>query len=177
MTGLATINLLFERHLHRQATADEAHRLYARKSEYFKAFGERMPMPGAAEMLRKLIHSGVGRVLVTGSAQTSLLDSLRHDYPGAFSAEGRVTAHDVKQGKPHPEPYLKGLEIAGVPDTEAMVIENAPLGVEAGHKAGCFTIGLTTGPIPAEKLREAGADLVLPSMQALADCVNYLTDR
>jgi len=30
---------------------------------------------------------------------------------------------------------------------EAVVIENAPLGVEAGHKAGIFTIAVNTGPM------------------------------
>lgn len=168
MTGEATINLLFERHLHRRATPAEVNELYTRKSRYFREFGARVPMPGAASMLRTLMEADITRVLVTGSAQESLLDSLQHDYPGAFSASRRVTAHDVQHGKPSPEPYLKGLEIAGVPCTEAIVIENAPLGVQAGHASGCFTVGIATGPLPAESLREAGADITFPSMTAFA---------
>ena len=80
-----------------------------------------------------------------------------------------VTAFDVRQGKPHPEPYLKGLEKAGVAAAEALVVENAPLGVQAAVAAGIFTVAVNTGPIPAEKLREAGAGVVLPGMPALAD--------
>ena len=30
---------------------------------------------------------------------------------------------------------------------EAIVVENAPLGVEAGHNAGIFTIAVNTGPL------------------------------
>lgn len=174
MTGEATINLLFERHLGRVATPDEVKVLYRRKSEYFKAFGDRIPMPGAAKMLNSLMQEDIRRILVTGSAQTSLLEALNHDYPGAFDAAGRVTAHDVKQGKPAPEPYLRGLELAGCASTEAIVIENAPLGVEAGHTAGCFTVAVATGPIPKEVLAESGADIVFPSMQEFADDIRLL---
>ena len=174
MTGAATIDLLFERHLHRSATAEEVKQLYEKKSDYFRNFGARMPMPGAALMLRKLEDAGLKRVLVTGSAQGSLLTALEEDYPGAFLPGMRVTALDVTKGKPNPEPYLRGLEKAGVSPAEAVVIENAPLGVQAGHASGCFTVGLTTGPIPAEKLREAGADIIFPSMQAFADNIETL---
>ena len=52
---------------------------------------------------------------------------------------------------------------------EAIVIENAPLGVEAGHKAGIFTIAVNTGPLNGEILLNAGADLLFPSMQSLCE--------
>lgn len=174
MTGAATINMLFKKHLGRIASDEEVAELYARKSKYFRSFGERVPMPGAARMLRSLMRLGLCRVLVTGSAQGNLLASLEHDYPGAFGCQCRVTALDVIHGKPDPEPYLKGLAKAGADACEAMVIENAPLGVQAGHAAGCFTVGITTGPIPAAALMEAGADITFPSMQSFADNIEAL---
>lgn len=58
-----------------------------------------------------------------------------------------MTAFDVKLGKPHPEPYLMGLEKAGVKSHEAFVVENAPMGVRAGVAAGIFTIAVNTGPL------------------------------
>lgn len=174
MTGAATVNLLFRRHKGREATPREIEELYARKARYFRESGKRIPMPGAAAMLRALEQSGLRRVLVTGSAQSSLLNALDTDYPGAFLPDMRVTAHDVHRGKPDPEPYLMGLKKAGVTATEAIVIENAPLGVEAGHKSGCFTVGLTTGPVPAEALRESGADIVVESMPRFAEAVDRL---
>ena len=75
-------------------------------------------------------------VLVTGSGQHSLLDRLAHNFPGMFQRERMVTAFDVKYGKPNPEPYLMGLEKAGVKANEAIVVENAPIGVQAGAAAG-----------------------------------------
>ena len=80
-----------------------------------------------------------------------------------------VTAFGVKFGKPHPEPYLMGLEKAGVQAHEALVIENAPMGVQAGVAAGIFTIAVNTGPLDDRVLLEAGADLLYPSMTALAE--------
>ena len=80
-----------------------------------------------------------------------------------------VTAFDVKYGKPHPEPYLMALKKGDLKADEAVVIENAPLGVEAGHKAGIFTIAVNTGPLDGQVLLDAGADLLFPSMQALCD--------
>lgn len=63
--------------------------------------------------------------------------------------------------KPHPEPYLKGLQKAHAMPDEAFIIENAPLGVKAGVAAGVFTIAVNTGPIPEKQLQEAGSRLDL----------------
>lgn len=177
MTGKATVDLIFQRELGRHATDEEALRLYRRKADIFVEMGEKRKMPGAARMLSVLMERGIGRVLVTGSAQHSLLDRLDMDYPGAFPAGKRVTALDVTHGKPDPEPYLKGLEKAGVKSDEAFVIENAPLGVRAGKAAGLFTIAVTTGPIPREAFEREGADLIFPSMDAFADALPELLER
>lgn len=169
MTGAATINLIFNRELHRDATEQEKKDLYARKSELFVESGKKKPMPGADRMLRAFMRAGVPRVLVTGSGQSSLLGSIGSDYPGAFPDGMRVTAADVKHGKPNPEPYLKGALKAGVEPSQAMVVENAPLGVRAGKAAGCFTVAVTTGPIPREEFEKEGADMIFSSMNEFAD--------
>lgn len=169
MTGLATIDLLFRRAFGHGVTPEQAKELYAIKSRYFREIGWNEPMPGADRMLRALEARGIRRVLVTGSSQTTLLDNINRDYPGAFLPGDRVTAADVVHGKPDPEPYLKGLEIAGVSPEEAVVIENAPLGVRAGKAAGVFTFAVTTGPIPREEFVRENADIIFPSMPEFAD--------
>lgn len=169
MTGAAVIDLLFRRDFGRRATEEEKKQLYARKSEIFASYGPKPPIKGADRMLRALEKAGITRVLVTGSGQLSLLDRLDSMYPGAFSHNLRVTAHDVTHGKPDPEPYLLGASKAGVPTSQAIVIENAPLGVRAGKAAGAFTIAVTTGPIPREAFEAEGADMIFPSMPDFAD--------
>lgn len=169
MTGAATIDLLFRRAFGHDCDPERSKELYAIKSRYFKESGPRLPMPGADRMLAALGAAGLTRVLVTGSGQASLLEALDRDYPGAFGADCRVTAHDVVHGKPDPEPYLKGASKAGADARDCIVVENAPLGVRAGKAAGAFTIAVTTGPIPREAFEREGADMIFPSMNAFAE--------
>lgn len=169
MTGAATIDLIFHRELNRAATPQEKHDLYAIKSKIFSSFGPKKPMHGADRMIRAFMSSGIPRVLVTGSGQPSLLDSISADYPGAFRHGMRITSKDVINGKPNPEPYLKGAQKAGVPPEDCIVVENAPLGVRAGKAAGCFTVAVTTGPVPREAFEREGADMIFESMDSFAD--------
>jgi HAD superfamily hydrolase (TIGR01509 family) len=132
------------------------------------------PICGALELLQAVKHRGIERVIVTGSGQKSLLERLEKNFPGIFKAELMVTAFDVKHGKPHPEPYLMGLEKAGISAEEAVVVENAPLGVQAAKAAGIFTIAVNTGPLPDKVLYDAGADIVFPNHCALLEALPVL---
>lgn len=177
-TGAGTIHTLTQRTWGREATEEEIEAIYRTKSEIFNTCPEALPMRGAADVLYKVRARGLTRVIVTGSGQHSLLDRLNHTYPEMFCENLMVTAFDVQLGKPYPEPYLKGLVKAGralhsdqrpLLPREAVVVENAPLGIQAAKAAGIYTIAVNTGPLPNSVLADAGADIVLPSMQALAD--------
>ena len=167
-TGSGTINMLAQRFWGRDATEEEKQLIYEAKSKVFNSLPEAKPRPGALETLQAVKTKGLKIVLVTGSAQTSLLEKLERSYPGFFHQELMVTGFDVKLGKPYPEPYLKGLQKAGIKPEEGIVVENAPLGVQAGHAAGIFTIAANTGPLADEVLKNAGADIVLPGMMDVA---------
>lgn len=171
-TGASTINLLFERQFGHGADEETCRRLYAVKSAYFKAMGTPAIMPGAVDAVSTVLAAGAATVLVTGSGQASILERLAADYPGAFAL--RVTAHDVRRGKPDPEPYLMGMEKAGVMPCESIAVDNAPLGVESASRAGAFTIGVRTGPLPQGALLEAGADIELDSMHECAEVLSQL---
>lgn len=123
-------------------------------------------MPGAPAAVAACMAAGMQTVLVTGSGQTSLISRLAADYPGAF--ELKISSRDVRHGKPRPEPYLRAMELAGVEPWQAIVVENAPLGVRSGAAAGAFTIGVATGPMPEQVLADAGATITFPSMPACA---------
>lgn len=168
-TGASIINVLIQRTFSRVATEAEKVHLYEEKAALFNQYNDGESMPGAADVLREVAKTGLQSLVVTGSGQKSLIDKLNHTYPGCFSSDKMVTAFDVKYGKPNPEPYLMGLQKAGVQAHEAIVIENAPLGVRAGVQAGIFTIAVNTGPLPDEVLLQEGANLLYPSMSALAE--------
>lgn len=168
-TGDSTINELYQRTFKRDATDQEKQELYDEKATRFNRYNDGKAMTGAAGVLANVKASGLQALVVTGSGQHSLINKLEHTYPGFFIREKMVTAFDVKYGKPHPEPYLMGLRKAGVKANEAFVVENAPMGVQAGVAAGIFTIAVNTGPLPDTVLLDAGADLLYPDMTSLAN--------
>ena len=55
-----------------------------------------------------------------------------------------VTADEVSQGKPHPEPYLKGAELLRLAPQECLVFEDSPAGIESASAAGMTAIALST---------------------------------
>lgn len=167
-TGADTIEMFISRGFHRHATDEEISRLYHLKTLYFAELPPVPPMPGALEMVTTLRDAGLQRVLVTGSGQNSLISRLDSDFPGLFPADRRITSRDVTHGKPDPEPFLRAMDLAGVTPSQSIVIENAPLGVLAGHRSGAFTIAVTTGPIPYSEMQAAGADIIFPSMEEFA---------
>ena len=147
-TGASTINIVSTRQRHREATEEEIKKIYQTKSDIFNQIKEDNLIP----------------VVVTGSGQKSLLERLNRNFPNIFKGELMVTAFDVKYGKPNPEPYLMGLQKAGVKANEAIVVENAPLGVRAGVAAGIFTVAVNTGPLPDKVLLDEGANYLFHSM-------------
>lgn len=169
-TGRQTINQLIQRGFGREATDSEKSNIYARKTAHFNSLPAPEVMPGAVEVLKLVKEMGLIPVLVTGSGQKSLIGKIETNFPGIFVRERMITAHDVHQGKPHPEPYLRGLEKAGVKPEEALVIENAPLGVRSAATAGIFTIAVNTGPLSEKLLYDEGAQIVLSGMPELAAC-------
>lgn len=178
-TGAGTINIVSLRERGHEATQQEINDIYAYKSQMFNALPTAEPMRGAYKLLQQVKNDGITPMVVTGSGQKTLLERLAKNFPGIFSPSLMVTAFDVKHGKPDPEPYLMGLQkmfgnAAGLSKHRAIVVENAPLGIEAAVAAGVFTIAVNTGPLPDQVLLDAGADLLFPSMQALCDAWTHL---
>lgn len=158
--GHDTINSAYLRTFNRTATLEEQETIYEVKTQHLEALGEILAMPFSYELLNRVKQQGLAIYLVTGSGQPTLINSLDDYFPGIFMKERMVTAFDVKQGKPSPEPYLKALGKSGLNPWEIVVIENAPLGVESSVAAGLFTIAVNTGPINPEVLKDSGANLV-----------------
>jgi beta-phosphoglucomutase-like phosphatase (HAD superfamily) len=170
-TGITTVNYGFNKTLNRDATEDEIREIYKIKTDIFETYPPAKRIPFTLELTQKIKAQGLDRLIVTGSGQRSLWEKIELSYPGIFDTSRMVTSFDVKHGKPHPEPYLMGLEKAQVNPWEAVIIENAPLGIESGKAAGVFVIAVQTGILEEAVLHEAGADLVFSSMEEL--CTNW----
>ena len=167
--GVDTIRKMVMRQQGREIDEAEAQKMYDVKSHIFHELPEAPVMPGIFDLMRHIQDEGIQIGVVTVSGQKPLIHRILKDF-GSFVDETHITtAYDVKRGKPNPDPYLIGLQKAGLLEPwEALVVENAPLGVRAGVAARIFTIAVNTGPLPNEALSNEGANLVLPKMTELA---------
>ena len=173
-TGAYTIRMISAREGKGNVSDEEVQRIYNRKASVFQSFAKAPMMPGALEAMRKLSSHGVQIQVVTGSGQQGLIERVQRDYEGFVVRRLMVTAFDVERGKPFPDPYLKGLEIGGISADEAVVIENAPLGLRSARAAGIETVAVNTGPLPDEDLLKEGPAVLYHSMRELADSIDGL---
>jgi mannitol-1-/sugar-/sorbitol-6-phosphatase len=128
-------------------------------------------MPGAVDLLRS-IPDGRWGVVTSGSR---LLATNRMRYCGLPVPEVLVTSDDVTQGKPHPEPYLKGAEGLGFAPGECLVIEDAPAGIQSARAGGMKVIGMAS-TYGAAMLAEADAVVQqLREIQVTANGTRRLT--
>jgi len=166
--GVDTIRMMVRRQQGRDISEAEAQQMYDEKTRIFHSLPESPVMPGVLSLMEQISAGGLQCGVVTGSGQRPLIQRILRDF-GAFVDEAHITtAYDVKQGKPHPAPYLTGLRKAGgLQPWEAIVVENAPLGIRAGVAAKIFTIGVNTGPLPGQTLLDANADLLFDNMTRL----------
>ncbi|MCQ2068608.1 MAG: HAD-IA family hydrolase [Bacteroidaceae bacterium] len=168
-TGHDTVVRISLRDRGYEASETEINEIYGYKAELFRSMPEARVMPGAPDVFRKAAAAGLKILIVTGSGQKNLIGRVQRDFEGYITRDRMVTAFEVTRGKPYPDPYLKGLKIAGVTADEAVVVENAPLGIRAAVAAGIDTIAVNTGPLDDEILLAEKPVLLLHSMQELAD--------
>jgi mannitol-1-/sugar-/sorbitol-6-phosphatase len=109
-------------------------------------------MPGAVEFVAKIPFGRWG-VVTSG---TQRIASARLHLGGFNVPKTLVTADDVANGKPHPEPYLKGSKLLGVQPESCLVIEDAPAGIRSAHAGGMKVVGFAS-TYSKEKLTEADA--------------------
>jgi mannitol-1-/sugar-/sorbitol-6-phosphatase len=77
------------------------------------------------------------------TSATERLARSRLAFAGIPIPQHIITADMVKEGKPHPEPYLKGAKILGLAPQDCIVIEDSTSGAKAGDAAGCKVLATT----------------------------------
>src|ERR1700728_3719035 len=77
------------------------------------------------------------------TSATERLARSRLTFAGIPVPQHIITADMVANGKPHPEPYLKGAKILGLAPEDCIVIEDSTSGAKAGHAAGCKVLATT----------------------------------
>lgn len=117
-------------------------------------------LPGVEMWLARMAGAGWQQALATSAPRLNVDTILEVLGIGSFFATV-VTAEDVMRGKPDPEVFLVAARRLRAPVYRCVVVEDAPVGIEAARRAGMHCIGV--GPQYAS-LR---ADLTAPSLAAL----------
>jgi beta-phosphoglucomutase len=118
-------------------------------------------LPGNRAWLLRLREQG-WRQAIASAAPRANIEAIIHalELDGLFEAV--VAAEDVQRGKPDPQVFRLAAERLGVAPERAVVIEDAPAGVEGARRAGMRVIGV--GP----KHASLPADYAVASLEELA---------
>ena len=170
--GIDTIRQMVTQQKGEDISEATAQAMYDEKARLFHLMPIAPVFDGVTDLMGKLKSRGITIGIVTGSGQRPLIDRLAADFGQYVEPQHIITAYDVKRGKPAPDPYLMGLErTGGFLPSQAMVVENAPMGIRAGVAAGCFTVAVNSGPLPDQTLLDEGAHLLVHSIRQLSDMI------
>ncbi|MHA1803782.1 MAG: HAD family hydrolase [Promethearchaeota archaeon] len=118
------------------------------------------PLPGAVELIKELKAKGFKLALGSSGPPENvelLLTSL--DVKKYFDVI--ITAAEVRRSKPEPDVFLLAAEKLNIEPSKCVVIEDAPVGIEAAKRAKMKCIALTT---THEKEELKDADLVIKNL-------------
>lgn len=129
-----------------------------------EAVAQYTPIPGVLNLLASLRTAGIPVALVT-SAEPPKVHVVLQQLGLATTFAARVTAHDVGQGKPHPDCYLLGAQRLGLPPQRCIVFEDSLSGAQAAISAGATCVGVNT---ITEPLLQIGAAHVIPDFRGVS---------
>ena len=108
-----------------------AHRIHETKKKIFEEINTSAPIDGAKELVSSIQCK---KALVSGAAKQEV-DSIINKYFGKDAFDVVVSGEDLEEGKPSPDPFQIALTKMGLREPQAIVVENAPLGVRAANNA------------------------------------------
>jgi len=133
-----------------------------KKREYYRSIVEIKYFPNVFNVIEELRKRGLKTALVTASARKNMEKAIPEDKRKLFDVI--LTAENFKKAKPNPDPYLEAQKQLGVGVHECVVVENAPLGIEAAKNAGMICIAIET-TLEREFLKNA--DFIINSIEEL----------
>ncbi len=168
LEGMRGAELVEKMLAERGASMSLAKKVVEEKDRLFKE----MERPRAFEGVKDMIDSlPCAKAVVSGSSRHDV-ESLLDETIGKDRFDAIITADDTSRGKPDPLAFQAALEKLRVRAKDAVVVENAPLGVRAANNAGipCYVALNTTllgradfaGIIEAERIFEKTSSLKGP---------------
>jgi HAD superfamily hydrolase (TIGR01549 family) len=136
------------------------------KDEYLKIKTEVFPLPGAADLVKKLANDGY-LVALASSGEPEFAKEALDDLDIRDDVTVLKTSGDVDASKPEPDLIEVTLEALGT--KHAVMVGDTPYDVESAERAGLTCIGLRSGGYSEAELTDAGAALVVDSPEDLID--------
>jgi len=121
-------------------------------------------LPGVESWLRTLRDAGIACVIASSTHRENITTTLDVLGLGEFFSN-IVAAEDVSRGKPDPEVFLTAAKQIGVEPKNAVVFEDALVGIAAAQAAGIRVVAVASTE-PKDKL--AHADWVVDRMDELS---------
>ncbi|ESZ67398.1 HAD family hydrolase [Mesorhizobium sp. L103C119B0] len=122
-----------------------------RKYDHYMPMAETLkPRLGAIEVYNELRALGVQQAVVSNSDRVIVdanLSAVGLIYPGMRT----ISRNDVREGKPHPEPFLRAAWLAGVDPSDAVAVDDSVTGATSGLAAGMRTIFWPEAPMAGPK--------------------------
>ena len=112
------------------------------KRAYYRSIVQVGHYEGAFDVIDRLKQRGFKAALVTACALKNMQHSLDQEQQSHF--DFIITGDEVPRAKPFPDPYLTAAHQLHLYPDECVVIENAPLGIEAAKNAGMYCIAVET---------------------------------
>jgi beta-phosphoglucomutase len=161
------IEVLFGPRFNPQETAA----LGERKEELYRASARRLgvvPLPGVVALLEDLHRAGF-RQAIGSSAPRANLDLILELTGVARFFMAVVGMEETQRGKPDPQVFQVAAAHLDLPPERCVVLEDAVAGVEAARAGGMKCIAVrSVGHHPESKLRQAGADLVVATLEEVS---------
>jgi len=135
-----------------QISREKAISLSEIKNRIFRSTNRAQIYPQIPDFLKISKANSLKIAIVTGTSTANLKSVIPHNIFSQFDFV--VADENTPNGKPAPDPFLIGAENLDVSPEDCIVVENAPLGIEAAKAAGTFCIALET-TLPGEHLSKA----------------------
>lgn len=118
-------------------------------------------MGGFEALMNRVDSTGVAKVVVTNAPRENAEFMLRTLNLDTWFGKFLVIGSECSRGKPHPEPYLKGLRLIGVEDPATCVaFEDSPAGATAAVAANIPTVGILSSQ-PASAMEALGVSITV----------------
>ncbi|HKR74886.1 MAG TPA: HAD family phosphatase [Candidatus Nitrosocosmicus sp.] len=129
-----------------------------RKKELFKKNENAKPFEGVGELLSLLKGTDCMKAVVSGASENEVKSLLKKNRL-LESFDLVISGEDLEEGKPSPEPFVTALKKLDLDADDALVVENAPLGVTAAVNAGIkFIITLNNSPLKLDDFQNLPKD-------------------